>query len=253
MEIADYIEGRGESFGKLTVYPITVRHYTEFQECKISIALMQKKFGVELASMPYLRMIFYLSNQETNILALLSKLLSLALHIQEEQIRLQFDDGKLTLLFLDGVNEDANVIEAVSELRFAKLRRIIAEQNCIKLPNEQANLEILESEEEIARQNGANLNVDFTELFFSVATYCGLSAEAVLNMTIFEFEKRISAVSRITKYQMFGQGEMSGFVTFKNGNPYPSWCFDRPEDGLHGTIPLAQFEKQVGNAVEKTN
>jgi hypothetical protein len=253
MKVVDIINQRGESFGNLTVYPITMRHYEELHESILCLTLMQKKFGIELASMPYLRMLLYLSNEEVNLLAMLSKVLSLSLHIKEEQIRLKFDNGKASLLFLDGEAENANIIETVSELRFSKLRRIIAEQNSIKLPNEKANLEILESEEDLAAMNSLNLNVDFADLFFSVATYCGLSTEAMLDMTIFEFEKRVSAVSRISKYEMFGQGEMSGFVSFKNGNPYPSWCFDKTEDGLHGTIPLAQFEKRVSNVVETTN
>lgn len=251
MRLVDLIEGRGESFGNLTVYPITMRHYEEFNETKFCISLMQKRFPIELATMPYLRMIFHLSDENVNLLAMLSKLLSLSLHISEEQIRLQVDKGgKLSLLFTDGAGENAEIIETVSELRFNKLRKIIAEQNSIQLPNEKANIEILESEEEIAKMNSLDLNVSLEDLFFSVATYCGLSATAMLDMTILEFEKRVSAISRISKYEMFGQGEMSGFVSFKNGNPYPSWCFDRTEDGLHGTIPLAQFEKQVSNAVE---
>ena len=203
MKLTDIVRGKGAPFGKLTVYPIKVEHYEDFIENKLCLTLMQKKFGIEMASLPYLRMLLYLSNKQVNLLEMLSKILSLSLHMDEEQIRLQMqENGKVALIFTDSGDENAEIIETISELRFSKLRRLIAELNDIKLPNEQANLEILESEEDIARMNAVDLNVDFKSLFFSVAVSSGLSTEELLNMTIFEFEERISAISRTLKYRM---------------------------------------------------
>lgn len=252
MQLTDIVGGKGVPFGKLTVYPITVRYYEEFSENKMCLTLMQKKFGIEMASMPYLRMLLYLSTENVNLMAMLSKILSLSLHIDENCIRVTMqENGKISLLFLDGTDDNANIIETVTELRFSALRRLIAELNDVTLPNEQANLEILESEEDIAKANSVNLNVDFKSLFFSVAVACRLSTAEMLDMTIFEFEERVSAISRTLKFQMYGQGEMSGFVSFKGGNPYPSWCFDKSESGLHGAIPLDSFKQRVGNVVEE--
>lgn len=251
MNTIDIITRKGEPFGKLTAYPITLRDYEVFQENKVCLTLMQKRIGIEFAQMPYLHMITILTTEQFNLLGMLGKVLSLVFRIDEEQIRINIakDTGKVTLLIISqGGNPE--LIESISELRFNKLRALIAEQNNIKLPDERANLEILESEESIANMNSLNLEVNFKSLFFSVATYCGLSTEQMLDMTIYEFEERVSAISRISRYFIYNIGEMSGMVNFKNGNPCPSWCFDKKEDGLHGTIPLAQFQKQVGDVIK---
>lgn len=245
------LEKRGLPFGKLLTYPITVRHYEEFRDAADVLLIMQRKLPVELQQMSYLRMLCALGSADNSTLPKLSTLLSLATHLDEEQIRIGADGNTLTLFFTDGYG---SIIESVPEIRFAALRRRIAEQNNLKLPNEQANLEILQSEQDIREMNSLDLSVDFESLFFSVATAAGLSSAELMDMTIYEFDYRVKAIERNLNYQIYKQAEMSGMVTFKGGIPYPSWCFDKREDGLHGTIPLAQFTKQIGNAVEdRTN
>lgn len=248
MKITDIITRKGEPFGKLTVFPITMRHYEEFMECRVSISLMQKRFPVELMQMPYLRMLCVISDAENRLLEKLSMLLSLALQVSEDSFYLSFSEqGKVTLT----VMQDGAAIETISELRFSALRRLIAAQNGIRLPNEQANLEILESEEDLARMKNADLEESFQSLLFSVATYSGLSISQLIDMTIFEFQERVSAISRIENYKIYTAAEMGGIVTFKQGNPFPSWCFDRKENGLHGTIPLKQFMQNLKGVAGK--
>lgn len=253
MGIIDIVTRKGEPFGKLTAYPVLLKDYELFEANKLSLILMQKKFGAEMIGMPYLRFIAFLSNEEIDLMGMLFKILSIVFHIDEKQIRLNIDEtqGRISLSIMESV-DSPNVLETISELRFNKLRELIAAQNNIELPNEKANLEILESEEALLRLNTPRLKVDFQSLFFSVATYCGFTTETMLNMTIFEFEERVSAISRIIKYEMYGQGEISGFAQFKGGNPFPAWCYDREKDGLHGTIPYEQFEKRVGNVIAQS-
>lgn len=253
MNTVDIITRKGEPFGKLTAYPVTLRDYEVFQANKICITLMQKRVGIEFVQMPYLHMITILTCEQFNLLGMLGTLLSLVFRIDEDQVRFSIakDTGKVTLHIVSQ-GDNPEIIESISELRFNKLRSLIAAQNNIKLPDERANLEILESEEDMANMNSLNLEVNFKSLFFSVATYCGFSTEQMLDMTIFEFEERVSAISRITRYEIFSTAEMGGMTTFKQGNPYPSWCFDKKADGLHGTIPLSQFQKQVDGVIAET-
>ena len=247
LNITDILLGKGAPFGALFTYPIKVYDYERFAEAKSCLTIMQKALPVEYMQMPYLHMLALVSTEGNNLMAKLSTVLSLALHLDEEQIRLRTDDGKLSLVFVSSANEP---IETVSALRFSALRRQIAEQNHVELPNEQANLEILQSERDMAEANSLGLVTDFQSLFFSVATICHLSTAEVMDMTIYEFEERYRAASRIMNYQIYKQAEMSGMVSFKGGSPFPSWCFDKKDDGLHGTIPLADFQKRVGNVIE---
>lgn len=61
-----------------------------------------------------------------------------------------------------------------------------------------------------------------------------------------EFENRRKAIERDKKYTLFGQAEMSGMVSFKNGNPYPSWCYDSIDESM-GTMTTTALAKQNGN------
>lgn len=246
MGVVDIIACKGEPFGDLMVYPFKMRDYEILQENKLCLTIMRKKLGVKYLQIPYLRVLAMFSTEELNLLGMLYKLVATACHIQETQIQLTVDKetGKVSL-FIISDGENPEIIETISELRFMKFRELIAKQNNIKLPDELANIEIMESEEVLLASNSMNLDVNFESLFFSVATYCGFSAEAMLDMTVFEFEERISAISRIEKYKMYGQSEMSGMVSFKGGNPYPSWCFDQKNDGLHGAVPLGQFQNKM--------
>ena len=247
LSVTDILRGKGAPFGALFTYPVKVYDYEKFSEAKTCLTIMQKALPVEYIQMPYLHMLALVSTEGNNLMAKLSTVLSLALHLDEEQIRLRTNEGNLSLVFVNGANEP---IETVSALRFSALRRQIAEQNHVELPNEHANMEILQSERDIAEANALGLITDFQSLFFSVATVCHLSAAEVMDMTIYEFEERYRAASRIMNYQIYKKAEMRGMVSFTGGSPFPSWCFDKKEDGLHGTIPLADFQKRVGNVIE---
>lgn len=249
LRVADIIDGKGAPFGALFTYPLTMRDYEAFAEAKSCLTIMQAALRpIELATMPYLNMLCVLNDSENELLVKLSRVLSLSLRIEEEQITILPDRERqsVSLCFLD---ENGNPIETVSALRFSALRRQIAEQNHLELPNEKANLEILQSEKDLAELHSMGLSYNFQSLFFSVATACHLSSKQMLEMTIYEFEERNKAISRLENYRIYTQAEMSGMVTFKGGSPCPSWCFDKV-DNTHGTIPLAQFKQQVGDVIQ---
>ena len=247
ISVTDIIQGKGAPFGALFTYPILMKDYERFADAKSCLMIMQKALPVELISMPYLHTLSILSNSENNLLPKLSVVLSLALRMEEERIRIAVgEDKNLSLLFLD---DNLKPIQAVSALQFSALRRQIAEQNHVELPNEKANLEILQSEQDLADMNSAGLSPDFQSLFFAVATACHFTTQQMLDMTIYEFEERYKAINRLENHRIYQQAGMSGMVTFKSGNPYPSWCFDKKDDGLHGAVPLAQFQQRVGNVI----
>ena len=44
---------------------------------------------------------------------------------------------------------------------------------------------------------------------------------------------------------MFGQAELSGMVKFSKGNPFPSWCFDRNENGSAALISFGEMRGKL--------
>ena len=62
-----------------------------------------------------------------------------------------------------------------------------------------------------------------------------------------DFENRRRAIERELKYRLYAQAEMGGMVTFKHGNPYPSWCFDAADD-TRGTMVFAERSKTLQGA-----
>ena len=57
----------------------------------------------------------------------------------------------------------------------------------------------------------------------------------------------LSAVTFVAVAKYIKDIPFTGNVTFKNGNPYPSWCFDTANDTL-GTMEYAELAKTLSGA-----
>ncbi|MHC1722447.1 MAG: hypothetical protein AB9836_04480 [Aminipila sp.] len=259
----ELVQGLPIEFGSLFTYPIRVRDYEKFCKCASCLKIMQQAMPAELAGVSYLKMLYLISSKENPTLANLSQLLSMTLHVKEENIRLLITEDKIQIKIIKPLRikgwlkkhglkkiKEFKVIETISELKFMALRKQIALQNNIKLPREEANLEILESEKDLQEMNSIGLDIDFEAMLFSVTHADSLQMEQLMNMTLYELDGRVNAITRSINYQIYSVAENSGMVKFKNGNPYPSWCYDRMKDNLHGMIPMSQLNKQIGGVVE---
>ena len=87
--------------------------------------------------------------------------------------------------------------------------------------------ELLEALRDRAELNGEKLQVSFDDLLASVAFQSNTTVRELWGWTIKAFEQRRRAIDRHINHLICGIGEMSGNVSWKNGNPYPSWCFDK--------------------------
>ena len=50
------------------------------------------------------------------------------------------------------------------------------------------------------------------------------------------------AIDRTLGYQIYTAVEKGGNVTFKNGNPYPTWKFDRKSGMPAGFVSIAELD-----------
>lgn len=113
------------------------------------------------------------------------------------------------------------------------IRQILAAQNGYRIPDENWNPELLSAARYTESQSTIRLSDDLDGLVFSVAAALGKRASELWDWPIWEFEGERKAINRRLLFQIYSQANLSGFVKFKNGNPFPSWEQDRT-DGLPG-------------------
>lgn len=120
-----------------------------------------------------------------------------------------------------------------------EIRPILALQNGVELPDESENAQLIKSEEEwlalTAEQGDSGLQHSTETLVASVAYISHVREKDIYETwTVREFENRRAAIDRDKRYMLYAQAELSGFVSFKQGNPAKSWCFDCRRDVAAG-------------------
>ena len=88
----------------------------------------------------------------------------------------------------------------------------------------------------------SKLKFDLDNLISSVAYLSHTDERTVDEWTVLQFERRNKAIQRDKQFMLYGQAEMSGMVSFKNGNPYPSWCFDRTDNLSPALLNLDEMQ-----------
>ncbi len=230
----------------LLFYPITMAHYEEFLACKDALCVRQASLPARYLSLDYFSAIFSLEmasvqsgEAQSGLLLRLAKLIYLALQLDFE-----------AEAFLKGLTYTANangtytvesllIVSGENETRLtagdfaARVRPLIAQQNALILPQENFDNGLVEAEEERQKLlNKTKLKPDVETLLASVAYQSGCRVKDLDEWTVKEFEERRRAIDRDKSYTINAQAEMSGMVTFKNGNPVPSWCYDAERDDV---------------------
>ena len=247
----------------LTFYPIQMCHYEIFLACQKALAIRQSTLPVKYAVKDYLNAIFGLeidAPKENREIAgsffRMIILLGLSLRIDGLQGREFFEKNVLFRKTPNGeleidklrITQNGNVVE-ISTLDFStKIRNLIAKQNGIELPDENENADLAKAQQEMGELKGSTIKLDqsIESLISSVAYNSKVSEREIDDWTVREFENRRKAIERDKKYTLYGQAEMSGMVSFKKGNPYPSWCYDSVDETA-GTMSMTDLQKQNGD------
>lgn len=248
----------------LTFYPITMDYYDEFIRCKSALLIRQSSLPVRYLSMDYLSALFTMeldairSKQETSNLFLRAMIilhlsLRIGLNIDElyRNIEVHLDKDKITLKQIV-VKQNDKIVKFTPCDFSTKFRSIIAEQNGLELPDETENVDLVRDNETLKnmKNNGKPLNVNLDDLIASVAFQSRTSEKEIMTWTVREFENRKKAIDRDKRYMLCGQAEMSGMVSFKNGNPAPSWHYDVLDNSL-GTMEGAKLQKTLSGVAEE--
>lgn len=250
----------------LTFYPIQMFHYEEFLMCKDALTLRLSTLPVKYAVKDYLNAIFALEidsvkdkGENVGLFTRIIILFMLSLRIEgdiKEFISKQIKFRKIgkTDFEIDRIvmKQEDKTVEIKAKDFSTRLRKLIAEQNGVELPEEDLNIELVKGQQELGELNGSKikLNTSTESLISSVAYNSKVSEREIDEWTIREFENRRKAIERDKKYTLYSQAELSGMVTFKKGNPFPSWCYDSIDESM-GTMTTSALAKQNGNVETK--
>jgi len=263
---------RGEPIRECGVdlYPITMDHYEDFIQCKDALCLRLSSLPVRYVSLDYLSAVFALeldalsegkepSMATGGLFFRLMRLFGLSLRIEMTAERLnecifyRASEGNISIEYMEltqtGADGNPNTVR-ITPFQFSSiLRPLIAAQNQIELPDESENAELVDAyqKKKQIQDRGVALKTDLDDLVSSVAYHSGVSDAEIMDWNVRDFENRRRAIERDKRYMLYAQAEMSGMVTFKNGNPYPSWCFDALDDTL-GTMEYAELAKTLSGA-----
>ena len=263
---------RGEPIRECGVdlYPITMDHYEDFIQCKDALCLRLSSLPVRYVSLDYLSAVFALeldalsegkepSMATGGLFFRLMRLFGLSLRIEmtaellNDCIFYRASEGNISIEYIELTQTGADGIPntvRITPFQFSSiLRPLIAAQNQIILPDESENAELVDAYEKKKQiqDRGVALKTDLDDLVSSVAYHSGVSDAEIMDWNVRDFENRRRAIERDKRYMLYAQAEMSGMVTFKNGNPYPSWCFDALDDTL-GTMEYAELAKTLSGA-----
>ena len=238
----------------LRLYPILVDEYEEFLTARPAIEFMHQSLPRVMLNMPILQAYYMLDSQSvadeqipTGLMERALLFLSLSLRIgqglpAEQRINLfrakvDTQTGKLKALLF---TPDGEEICEITPAAFQRMRPILAAQNGIEIPENDANPALVRAEEERKRQNAPELEASPEDLISTVAALSGTEEAEIYGWPIAKLQNRQKALNRVLDYLICGIGEAQG-TKWKKGNPVPSPFFDRKKTESAAKVPLTEF------------
>lgn len=248
----------------LTFYPLLVRDYQLYVRAKKSFELMQASLRIpRLARLPWCACLWELDKEcekqegkigEYLVNAMCVLATALRLDIDPENGRLPLrpvttQSGELTAIML-GNPQTSYALFNMQQM--GEIRQIIAAQNGYKIPDENWNPELVRAAQENAERGASDLDFNFEDLIYSVAYHAHCRAAEVYEWSIREFQRMQEAIDRAYGYSIYTLAEVSGNVTFKKGNPYPTWKFDRKAEMPAGFRTIADIDASAKGLISGT-
>lgn len=242
MTWANTISGKPEEWNGLTVYPVLMKDYPLFLAAKESVSAVQQSWPMPWCVVPYLEGLI-----GVGLLPRLCVMLQLVLQLSDGDtvpIYPRVEGEKIvSLLVVQGERR-----AEITKKNFGSLRELVARQNGMELPDETANLELLDAKRDLS-QGDVSLKADLEDLICSVALRSHVPIEDILCWTVRRFQRMERAIDRSEGHRMASITLAAG-GKFKGGNPYPSWKYDR-EEGILGVESLSALSGRLSGSVEQ--
>ena len=238
-------ENKPIEFNGLTFHPMTVRDFALYQNARPSFELLQSSLPWQLARLSWIDCLWEIDVQSTKnngqpagFLGAVFGVLGTALRLPATLVKngnvafpirvLPNSEGRLQgIVIYDPTKAQPTILTAQ---QMGDVRAIIAAQNAYEIPDENWNPELLKAARYTEAQNSSNIKPDLDDLVYSLAVNTGCRSSEIWGWPIREFQGVQKAIDRKLNYVIYSMAATSGFVTFKNGNPCPSWRYDKKDD-----------------------
>lgn len=257
-------------FEGLYFYPITVEHYDVFLACESALTVRLSMLPAIYAAKNYAQAIFSMqldammqggNEGQAGYWTRFMQLLVLSLKIEPEavgrSIQMLVDKNSPTtlkaLVITQTTEDEGERLVRISPSQIGQIRELIALMNGRELPDEADNAELIQAEQDVQDLNRAfELDVNMDDLKASIAASQHIRMKELDSWTILEFDLIKNAIDREKHFMVYGIGEASGMVKFKNGNPVPSPFFNKKKENI-GIISAQAFQSRVQGAIQQTD
>jgi len=249
----------GIVYGGLTLYPLTVEDYALFSSARPAFELMQASLPPALARLGWYHCLEALDEdaaqrgERGGFANSVLSVLAVALRLTPFRDAGSGKDVFPLRSVLDGQNRTRAVVIGdpanpviLNPMQMGEIRQILAAQNGYDIPDENWNPELVKALEYTRAQSNLGIVFDLEKLVQSVASASGVREREVWTWPIKEFMGAQEAIDRRLRYQIYAQAEATGFVKFKNGNPYPTWKFDRRAELPGDFTSVDELDRQSG-------
>lgn len=242
-----YIYDEAVNYKCLEIFPIRVKDSLEFY-CYADCLQIDKNSipDIKAITMPYLDYLISISDNEKNFYIIkMYKLLKMCLHMDEND----------TITFKEKNNKIYFVIKDIfyDSTDFDNIRKIIAEQNLLELPNEKIRKSTRDELDKLlkvqAQARSNDTMCDFEEQMIRLSIETGFSLDDIKNMTIRKYKKYLSGLSIIKNYDTYKPAMtiLSGFVEIKDKTFPPHWLSSSDEDDKYSSLFVS--EEEVKNKI----
>lgn len=257
-------------FEGLYVYPITVKQYGMFLACESALSVRLSMLPAVYAARNYANALFAMQidsilhgNEEGQQLlwSMFMNLLLMALRIPfnmaQQAVKMYVNPKNNTdlqaLVITQTTDIDGEVMVRLTPSKVGLLRELIALMNGVELPDEADNPELIQAEQDIRQMNQAfDLDINVDDMKATVAMNQGMRMRDLDNWSILEFNLIKQAIDRDKHFMVYGIGEASGMVKYKNGNPVPSLFFNKKQESL-AVISANAFQQRVSGAIQSVD
>lgn len=247
----------------LEFHPLTVREYPLYANTRQAFELMLSSLqDPKLARLPWCACLWELDKQCEQQTGTPGMFLTGVMYVIAVALRLDVaadgsfplrpvfaQSGELTAIMIGNPQTEYGLLNM---RQMDEVRQIIAAQNDYEIPDENWNPELVKAAQENARRAGANVKYDFEDLVYSVALHTHSRASEIYDWSIREFHKMQAAIDRSYGHLIYTLAEKSGYVTFKKGNPYPTWKFDRENELPVGFVSISELDDGAKGLVAGT-
>lgn len=248
MSVMDDVWGKPRYYKGIPIYPVTMEDAEIFYKCATSLNIPKSTIQEpEIIKMSYIKFLIFMPNLDPafeDVLIRFTALLKMV--FKAESIQFDINEKQRISVIIDDKY-------SFRESEFPKIRAIIAEQNLIKLEddeylNPEFRKKLLEAQEFLARTSGEVTPLDQRIIAYKCVSYS--SYDDIRNMTIYQFTKELERIAHIRESDSLKMAVYSGMTQLKDNAKLPYWMGIIKDNEDDIVIDANKFKEDVAKKLE---